>query len=530
MAAPKKTSKQKSKGAHPYKEAENKNVSQEFSHWTIAPHIGFNAFDGDFNSEMKHNVAVPNAGLSLEYAFTPIWSLGIDYMYDMYAVTGRTNVPGQDNADTLLYGHMHKVGAYLSLDLITLFFPRAKKRIISIQPMAGIGYAWYKNKIMFFDDARYHTGSTEPTMQDKYTGLAYLQMGMNVEFNLNRTIALGVRTTYNYFVNDFVDGRGYAGPQALASKNNDGIFDITLNMRFKIDAVKKTHVRNVSSFDTWKPEEKPQIQYVHDTVILRHDSVIMRERIIERAGKSQGNTYYVYFNNGHSKLDDRGLVTVQQAADRMKEDTTLYAVVTGYCDNTGSIKANYILGDKRADNVIAELQEEHGISSAHLYAAGLGKLVGGRSQAAYGPNRRAVIRLVDKATFNRMKGELEEKRANREDDVIDDEEEEDEYQPTPVKTVPLNESARHAKTNSYKNRGGEIITTEPSTTLSKLARKYYNNTYCWVYIYIANKDKIQNPNSLTPGIQLTIPELTEQEMRITKDQGLVLYGNARQIR
>ena len=48
--------------------------------------------------------------------------------------------------------------------------------------------------------------------------------------------------------------------------------------------------------------------------------------------------------------------------------------------------------------------------------------------------------------------------------------------------------------------------------------------------YIANKDKIKNPNNLVPGTDLIIPELTEQEMRITKDQGLVLYGNARQER
>ena len=69
--------------------------------------------------------------------------------------------------------------------------------------------------------------------------------------------------------------------------------------------------------------------------------------------------------------------------------------------------------------------------------------------------------------------------------------------------------------------------TEQSTTLAKLARQYYNNTYCWVYIYIANKEKINNPNKLAPGISLTIPELTEKEMQITKDEGLVIYNNAR---
>ena len=263
--------------------------------------------------------------------------------------------------------------------------------------------------------------------------------------------------------------------------------------------------------------------------------------------KEQKRIYYVYFDNNKSNLDGNALITIQQVADILEEDTSLYAVVTGYCDNTGSAALNYALGDKRADNVIGELREEHGVGAERMYAMGMGKLVGRRSQAAYGPNRRAAIRLVDKATFDRMKQDLDEKRARR---VLQEDSKPlpassaasistSTSTPTPVmtepvvvkttvRTVPLNESARPEKVNTYKQRTSEEVVTEQSTTLSKLARKYYNNTYCWVYIYIANKEKIPNPNALRPGTTLIIPELTQQEMRITKDQSLVLYGNARQ--
>ncbi|MBR5676799.1 MAG: OmpA family protein [Paludibacteraceae bacterium] len=557
---------QKLKGAHPYKVAENKKVAPGFSHLSITPHVGFNSFDGDFNSEMKTNVAIPNAGLDLEYSFNPVWGLGLSYMYDMYTVTGK---PGLHNADTLLNGHMHKAGLYVSMDFIGLFYPNAKKKILGVQAIFGGGYAWYKSTIMYHDDptsnptwVRGQTinyinedGDHAPSYDKTYNGQLYLQAGMNVEFNLNRTLALGVRATYNYFINDYIDGRGYAGMNAVASKNNDGIVDVTLNMRFKLNAVSKTHVRNISSYAALasmqpkkdKEKEKVEPKCVHDTVIIRHDSIIVRERIVEKttaaAAREYDKLFYVYFDNNKSQLDDRGLITIQQVADRLAEDPGLYAVVTGFCDNTGSAKLNYALGDKRAENVISELEEEHGVASDHLYSTGMGKLVGRRSQAAYGPNRRAVIRLVDKATFDRMKADLEEKRANRNLDEEDDgvyrgeigerpttSQILEQERPQTVKTVPLEESARPKKVNELKQRGGEIITTEPSTTLSKLARKYYNNTYCWVYIYIANKDKIKNPNNLVPGTDLIIPELTEQEMRITKDQGLVLYGNARQER
>ena len=69
---------QKVKGAHPFKLAENEEVAQEFSHWSLTPHVGFNAFDGDFNSEMKHPIGYPTAGLDIEYSFTPVWGLGVN--------------------------------------------------------------------------------------------------------------------------------------------------------------------------------------------------------------------------------------------------------------------------------------------------------------------------------------------------------------------------------------------------------------------------------------------------------------------
>jgi len=536
------------KGAHPYNLEENEEVSQEFAHWSLIPRAGFSSFDGDFSNEKKHSFAVPSAGLALEYNFTPVWSVGIEYMYDMYTVTGRTGIDENgnplQNADTLLNGHLHRAGAYIAMDIINLLFPRAKKKIVSIFPYVGAGGAWYKRSAYFKDDKRWGfdkngnevlfnpthgrgqtagyinaDGVVGPDYDTKYTMEGYIQAGIDMDFNLNRTLALGVRANYTYFTRDYFDGRGYhAGEASYASKNNDGIFEVTANLRFKLEAVSKTHVRNISNFDTWEPAPEPQC--VHDTVIIKHDSVIIRETIRQTRTKDQ-RIYYVYFANNKANLDEKALITVQQVADILAEDTTLYAVVTGYCDNTGSNALNFTLGDKRADNVIGELRDEHEIDTTRMYAMGLGKLIGHRSKASYAPNRRAVIRLVDKRTFERMKNDLDDKRAGR---II----EEDRRAKQEVTTVPLSESAKPVKINEYKERESEQIVTEPSMTLSKLARKYYNNTYCWVYIYIANKEKIPNPNALMPGIDLTIPELTQEEMHITKDQSLVLYGNARQ--
>ena len=538
------------KGAHPYKLEENEQIAPELAHWSIIPHFGFSAFNGDFTSEMKHCVAVPSVGLALEYNFTPNWNVGVEYMYDMYTVTGASG-----NADTLLTGHMHKAGAYLSMDLVNIFFPRAKRKIISIFPYVGGGAAWYKRAKYYMDDRWYDAekgkvfnethgrgntlnyinadGEVGPDRDHSYHTIGYVQAGVNVEFNLNRTLALGVRANYSYFTRDYVDGRGYhkQSVSSYASKNNDGIFDVTLNMRFKLEAISKTHVRNIVGYDAF---DKNEPILVHDTtIIIRHDSVIIRETEKETA-KQPGRIFNVYFANDDAKLDETAHTTINEVASTMEDDEELYAVVIGYCDNTGSKAHNYELGDKRSANVTEELLQEYDIPADHVFKAGMGKIAARKSDKAFGPNRRVSIHLVDKETFELMKLQL-----------TDDSEERnvDESQPVTFEnskavrvpklsddvdltTVPLSESARKEGINQYKQRNGETVTIEKGMSLAKLARKYYDNSTCWVYIYCANTDQLASPNDLKEGMQILVPELTEEELNVTKQQCLTLYNYA----
>ena len=99
-----------------------------------------------------------------------------------------------------------------------------------------------------------------------------------------------------------------------------------------------------------------------------------------------------------------------------------------------------------------------------------------------------------------------------------------------TQTIPLSESARKAQINTYKSRKHTTITVEKGTTLTKLAKQYYDNMYCWVYLYMANIDRIENPNALIEGSVLEIPELTKEELAITKEESLVLYGMSHQFK
>ena len=39
-----------------------------------------------------------------------------------------------------------------------------------------------------------------------------------------------------------------------------------------------------------------------------------------------------------------------------------------------------------------------------------------------------------------------------------------------------------------------------------MAKKHYGNKCFWVYIYEENKSKISNPNRVSPGLELVIPD------------------------
>ena len=503
------------KGAHPWRNSENENgIIEDYTHWSIAPMIGFNYFDGDFSSEKKHAFYGPSLGAFFDYSFTPVWGINVEYMWSRYGVTGKNN---STTVKTLLKGDMHKLGLGLNMDIISLFFPLWNRKLFCGFPSVGAGYMWYKNSVMYPDYTRHHTKDYEPSKMDKYKGTFYIQLGVAFEVNLNRSLGIGLRATYCYFMNDYTDNRGYSTEAAWASKNNDGIFDVVGYLRWKFNPIKRTHTRNVYSFDSWKRNKKGgmgDIDVAHDTIIIeRHDSIIIREVAVDRdqvreIAYDNSQYYYVYFANNSPVLDDRALVTIQQVADRLIEDDEMYAIVVGYCDNTGATDANFILGDKRAESVISELYNEYDIDLSRMYGVGMGKIAGkGRSSSAYGPNRRAVIRLVSKQTFKRMKEDLEETKTMR---------------ATHVEAV----SAK-GKSEDLQKRESNTVTVHSNTTLGKLARTHYGNSNCWVYIFLANRDKLQSPDRLEAGMELVLPELTDQEKSITKDECLILYGMSR---
>jgi outer membrane protein OmpA-like peptidoglycan-associated protein/opacity protein-like surface antigen len=434
------------KGFHPWDTVQNHNVAKEYAHWSITPHIGFNYFSGDFNSEMRHGFMAPSVGFGAEYGFTPVIALGLEYRYNLYGVAG--NYPRA--AKTLLRGHLHNPALYLSVDLMNAMFPRAERKLFNWQLMVGAGMGFYKSTVLYYDDDAHGRNTLgyinangdapgTPDKMTKYESVPNLRFGTNFEFNIDRSWALGLRIDFSYFLHDRVDGRGYMGKNSESSKSCDGLVDVLVNLRYKIEAEKKTHVRNIPGLNYSRPSkllgtEDPII--VHDTVIIirdttkvvyrdttviYRDTMVIQTQVIEQkevvtevVREEAEKFYYIYFDTNKTNIKDDGLLVIQQVSDRMAADTTLYAVIIGYCDNVGSRAQNYKLGDQRAGNVEDELHREHNIDSARMFSCGYGIVEGGRSQGGYSANRRVGIQLVNKDIFDTKVKELKEAKANRE--------------------------------------------------------------------------------------------------------------------
>jgi nucleoid-associated protein YgaU len=75
----------------------------------------------------------------------------------------------------------------------------------------------------------------------------------------------------------------------------------------------------------------------------------------------------------------------------------------------------------------------------------------------------------------------------------------------PGSAAPSASSPAVAEQASVSAQGGQTYTVQKDDTLQKISKKFFGTYGKWYKIYKANKNKIKNPNVLTPGLELTIP-------------------------
>lgn len=514
-------------GVHPYKETSN--VAPLTAHWLLYLDAGGNWFDGDYPLDKVNGIYGPTVGLGFAYQFNPTWSLGLEGQYSMLRITGKDGQTAYDKDNpAFMSKQMYRVQAVSSFDLFNAWYPASQKhKIFALNVLVGGGMGIYnRTNYLSYDTYKDIINSQASDDKGHYEVRPLIMAGADLQFNVSRSISIGIKATYTYFMKDDIDGR-YKG------SNNDGIVDFGLSLRYKIAAVKKSHECNVANENYFDPvtraakqEKKPaktdatspaKPAQKDTVVIVQRDTVVVNNTttVIQESAAAD-DYYYIYFANNASTLSTQDLATIQQVASRLKRNENLYIEIVGYCDNTGSDQYNKALGKKRSHNVMDEFVEEHDINPERIIAHSGGIIKGKRSKAAYGPNRRAEIRLLNKQQFDAAKQQYVQ-------------EQEQERQKTAQEATPdYSDVANDSTIVVDMQLSGNIIATETTRadwTLSKMARKHYGNTYCWVYIYQANKANISSPDKIQPGMNIDIPELNAQQQGITKKQARKVLAN-----
>lgn len=474
------------------------------SHWAVFLDAGINWFDGDYKEIDKQYPYLPAMGVGFTYNFNGTWGVGASYAYANYKVFGNTTqlTPKEENTypSTLLKAQMHRAQAFVMFDIVNMWRPVGEK-VFAANLFAGVGMAFF-NRSCHYDlyDVDFQTPLSDEKGAFQMTPL--FLFGADLQYNINKSFSLGLKTTYNLFTRDDLDNR-------IKGTNNDGIVDLTLSLRYKIGAKKGGHVSNTPAYTELLTRVDEQLQEkivetvvkevvtVREEVLRQEVHVVHRDTVVIESVRveyhqapAKKETHYVYYGLNTSTLSDASLNTIQQVAAAMIEDEDLCAEIVGYGDNTGSIEYNEKLTNIRAKNVFDELVNEYDIPAERIvyYSGGV---IEGKRKGIYSANRRVEIRVIPSADFQEVKEKAETIKAR-----------------VPAVSSPATEVDSVT--------AEKVLTVEDGMTLSGIAFAEYGNASCWMYIYEANKETMSSPDELHLGQKLIIPALTQEQKRLVK--------------
>ena len=526
-------------GAHPWRTADT--LAQKKAYWSVAVEAGFDIFSGDMKSTgvdlVPFSQIRPYGGISFQCDFTPILGLAFGYSYANYGAKRTAD-------DWLVYGHNHSLEAMLTVDLVDAWNTKRENTLFSWYVFAGGGAGAFYSTL--------NDGINPPVVSaenNKYTWYGFATVGTLFEFNVSRSFGLGAKVEYHINGTDHFDA-------LKAGVTNDHLPYVGLQLRWKIGATTRNHIRNVSQSifndaDRMAGKGKKKGGNKDTLVIANLDTLYLAtetERVIERhqiervevvdvTSTANQARYNVYFANGKDVLDKYALQEIQKVASLMEEDDSLYVAITGFSDNTASAQLNESLSKRRANRVKNELVKIYGIDEDRIVAMGLGIIR--NTASSYSANRRVEMRLVSEDDFEKVKV--------RKDSL------ERIYNKTKVSQKPkivsttVSSMAKAGKSrtlsetvDTLSERKSQTVTPEPrkaatveqakaaaakplaqvtadgTTTLMKLAKQYYGDADYWPYIYEANQQVLTTPTRVEPGTQIKIPRLTEQQKKASK--------------
>ena len=384
------------------------------THWSLGIKGGTNYFRVNPVGMKRADLFHLMAGATLEYTFNPLVGLGLEYEYNPYGHSYQLNSTQTGN----LEGLTHDVLMYGSVNLANLLLPYRTNfwSKMNIYGDAGVGVGFYQFKLtdanqnLIIDSRNYGDGVPETMMA---------KLGLNLEFNVSKSIALGGEVQYRYY--DRANLGGYE-----MSKGNSEALSATIGLRLKFGANgDKQHARNISMCEYY-PKQAPVIvnKIVKDNTIetinrlnaleIENDSINKRNQRLsdemkaikslsnkpatvivqnndaltdkiqklendlkELSAKNKGvvNASFdnIEFELGSAKLTSNSYSTLDRIAEVLVRNPGWAKLnVSGHTDSSGSAKFNQILSKNRANSVKIYLMKKN-VPSSSISVTGYGE-------------------------------------------------------------------------------------------------------------------------------------------------------------
>jgi len=352
------------------------------SHWSIALKGGGNYFRVAPGSVSRSDQFHWVGGAAIEYSINPLVGLGVEYMYNPYGHTYQLNA----NQLGTMEGRTHDVLMFASINLMNLLVPNRTIfwSKMNIYGDAGVGVGFYQFKLM---DAANNVIVDSRDAGDGVPETVMGKLGLNLEYNISKSIALGGEVQYRYY--DRTNLGGYE-----MSKGNSDALTATIGLRFKLGANgQKQHARNISMCEYY-PKPVPVIinKIVKDNTVetmdrlkaIEAENAALNNRINKlnnhidslSANGNGGNlpTYEnIEFEFGSDKLTQGSYKALDEIAATLKSDnSTVRLNVAGYTDYVGTDEFNQTLSVKRANAVKSYLLRKN-VPASSITIVGYGE-------------------------------------------------------------------------------------------------------------------------------------------------------------
>lgn len=412
------------------------NDFKDFSHWSLNLNVGMSQFDGDvkqdFNQIFSASKVSWTIGLEAEYSWNPVWGLILNFQYMPYQGVTSSTEWGRNE----FKGNMYAPSLLASMNLFNLFGQYRKSAAWNLFLNAGVGLVWYEciNTPIEGSAPGQKTPQGIGQGDNDYGTSITIPLGINVEYNINKYLAVGLGAYYRVTNKDNFEGEHYT-----KGTMNDGQFYVNANLRVKFleDGKVGGHMRNISMYDYRQmvtgekglindiDSLKKRVKVLEDTIA---NSVLPRIQSLEEYNAvspdedgdgvadfrdREPNTpkgafvnfwgesipqeaigccedvkkvftalgvdpqvdydYSIYYGVNKSNISAKGKKNIEAVVEKLKADPELKVEIRGYCDFPGSNEFNLKLSQKRIEVVKAELVKA-GIDESRITTTPQGKL------------------------------------------------------------------------------------------------------------------------------------------------------------